>query len=139
MSEYNREKEILEAIEASSVALQKLQLAKKDLDSASTLGFIDIFGGGFFTSLMKHSSMDDAKRHIEDARFALKNLSKELLDVSSNLEIDLDTNNFLGFADVFMDGFVADWLMQSHISQAKTQVDEAIIQVKQIKQQLESM
>lgn len=139
MSEYNREKEILEAIEASSVTLQKLHVAKSDLDSASTWGFLDILGGGMVSSFIKHSRMSDAKYHIEEARIALRNFSKELLDVSSNLEVDLEVNDFLSFTDVFMDNFVSDWLVQSHISQAQTQVIEAINQVQLIKEQLEHM
>lgn len=98
-----------------------------------------MLGGGLFTSLIKHSNMDDAKKHIEEARIALRNFSKELMDVDKHLEVDLDTFNFLGFADAFMDNFFADWAMQSHIAQAQQQVDEAIHQVQQIKTELERL
>lgn len=139
MNDADREREILEAIEAASVALKKLNLAKTDLKSASGWGVVDMLGGGLFTSLIKHSNMDDAKKHIEEARIALRNFSKELMDVDKHLEVDLDTFNFLGFADAFMDNFFADWAMQSHIAQAQQQVDEAIYQVQQIKTELERL
>lgn len=139
MSESNRQIEILEAIEAANVALQKLKLAKNDLDSASTWGFLDIFGGGLVSSFVKHSRMSDAKEHIEDARYALRNFSRELLDVSAELDVDLNVNDFLSFTDVFMDNMFSDWLVQSHISQAQTQVKQAIRQVQDIKRQLNNM
>ncbi len=50
-----------------------------------------------------------------------------------------NTEIFLTFADFFSDGFVADVLVQSKISNAKKQCDDAIRRVKDIRNQLARM
>ena len=55
---YDIEKEKREAIEAGRRALNSLQAAKENLNSAKNWGLVDMFGGGFFTTMLKHSKMD---------------------------------------------------------------------------------
>ena len=45
---YDIEKEKREAIEAGRRALNSLQTAKENLNSAKNWGLVDMFGGGFF-------------------------------------------------------------------------------------------
>lgn len=52
---YDIEKEKREAIEAGRRALNSLQAAKENLNSAKNWGLVDMFGGGFFTTMLKHS------------------------------------------------------------------------------------
>ena len=52
---YDIEKEKREAIEAGRRALNSLRTAKENLNSAKNWGLVDMFGGGFFTTLLKHS------------------------------------------------------------------------------------
>ena len=85
----------------------------------------------------KHGKMSKAESEIEEARYALQRFSKELRDVQGVSSIHI--NDFLTFADFFFDGFVADVLVQSKISNAKKQCDDAIRQVEQIKSKLERM
>ena len=54
---YDIEKEKREAIEAGRRALNSLRTAKENLNSAKNWGLVDMFGGGFFTTLLKHSKM----------------------------------------------------------------------------------
>ena len=61
---YDIEKEKREAIEAGRRALNSLQAAKENLNSAKNWGLVDMFGGGFFTTMLKHSKMDQAKRNM---------------------------------------------------------------------------
>jgi len=63
---YDIEKEKREAIEAGRRALNSLQTAKENLNSAKNWGLADMFGGGFFTTMLKHSKMDQAKRNRSD-------------------------------------------------------------------------
>jgi hypothetical protein len=44
--------------------------------------------------------------------------------------------DFLSFADFFFDGFVADWLVQDRINEARRQVENAIRRVQEIIRQL---
>ncbi len=129
-------REIREAIDAADNALYHLEAARKYLGSAGNWGLLDLFGGGFISGLVKHSKMADAENEIEAAKNALQSFSKELRDVSGYSSIHI--SEFLTFADFFFDGFLADVLVQSKISEAKQQCDDAIYQVERIKRDLES-
>ena len=98
-----------------------------------------MFGGGFFTTMLKHSRMDQAKQNMEQAKYDLRNFSKELHDVHMALDLNLDTDDFLSFADYFFDGFVVDWMVQDRINTARRQVGEAIRRTEYIVNQLQRM
>ena len=74
--------------------------------------------------------MDDAQRYMEQAKRDLAAFSRELADVSETLNIN--TSEFLTFADYFFDGFLADMMVQSKIRDAQHQVDDAIYRVESI-------
>ena len=133
MNEIER-REVNEAIDAADDAIYHLKSARRCLDSAGTWGILDIFGGNMITGLLKHSKMASAEREIDDARYALQKFSKELRDVRGFSSIHID--EFLTFADFFFDGFVMDVIVQSKISTAKKQCDDAIRQVESIKKKL---
>ena len=57
---YDIEKEKREAIEAGQRALSSLRTAEENLNSAKNWGLVDMFGGGFFSTMLKHSKMDQA-------------------------------------------------------------------------------
>lgn len=80
--------------------------------------------------------MDDARYEMERAKRALQSFRKELADVDQRLHLSLEIGDFLTFADYFFDGLIADWLVQSKIQDAKAQVENAIIQVRQIREDL---
>ena len=128
-------KEINEAIYAADDALYHLKRARKSLSSAGNWGLVDIFGGDLISGLVKHSRMGNAEREIEEAKLSLQRFSKELRDVSGYSSIHI--NDFLTFADFIFDGFLADIIVQSKISEAKRQCDKAIRQVSDIKKELQ--
>ena len=129
---YDIEKEKREAIEAGHRALNSLSAAKEKLNSAKNWGLVDMFGGGFFSTMLKHSKMDQAK-------YDLRNFSRELNDVNMACNLHIDTGDFLSFADYFFDGFVVDWMVQDRINNAKRQVEEAIRRTESIVNQLQRM
>lgn len=130
-----RTKEIEEAIDAGQCALYSLRNAQKHLNSAGNWGLLDIFGGNFITGMMKHSKISDAKACMEQAKFDLRKFQKELDDVE-RFGLDLEIGDFLTFADFFFDGFIADFMVQSKISNCKKQVEEAIYRVEDLLEQL---
>lgn len=95
-----------------------------------------MFGGGIISTMAKHSKMDRAKQNMEQARYDLRNFSRELNDVNIACHLDIETGDFLSFADWFFDGFVVDWMVQDRINQASRQVAEAIRRVEGILRQL---
>lgn len=129
---YDLERERREAIEAGESALNRLYQAKRDLSSAQGWGLIDIFGGGFLTTAIKRSKINDAGRNIDMARSELRRFSKELRDFSTITGTDFDIGGFAVFADYFFDGMLADFYVQSKINKARNQVEEAINRVEDV-------
>ena len=129
MSNEIMRREMKEALDAGERALSSLRNAQEKLNSAGNWGLFDMFGGGLFSTIMKRSKMDDAQQLMEAAKSDLKRFQRELKDVNIPLDLRMEVGSFLSFADFFFDGFVADYLVQSKISEAKEQVSDAIIRV----------
>ena len=136
MSNEIMRREMKEALDAGERALSSLRKAQEKLNSAGNWGLFDMFGGGLFSTIMKRSKMDDAQQLMEAAKSDLKRFQRELKDVNIPLDLRMEVGSFLSFADFFFDGFVADYLVQSKISEAKEQVSDAIIRVEQILNEL---
>lgn len=129
---YDYEKEKKEAVAAGRRALESLRAAQRELDSAKNWGLVDMFGGGFFSSMIKRGKMNNAEQYMQQAKYDLRSFSKELRDVDQVMDLHINTDDFLSFADWFFDGFAVDWMVQSRINQAKEQVEEAIYRVERI-------
>lgn len=138
MSNELERKEIREAIMAGERALASLRLAKEKLDSARNWGIFDLLGGGFITDMIKHSKLNDASSYVENAKKDLLVFQRELRDVQVMRDIRIEVGGFLSFADFFFDGLVADYLVQSKISEARQQVDDAIYRVEGLLGQLKN-
>ena len=136
MSNEIMRREMKEALDAGERALSSFRNAQEKLNSAGNWGLFDMFGGGLFSTIMKRSKMDDAQQLMEAAKSDLKRFQRELKDVNIPLDLRMEVGSFLSFADFFFDGFVADYLVQSKISEAKEQVSDAIIRVEQILNEL---
>ena len=121
--------EIREAIVAGERALDSLYAAIYQLKGARGWGFIYLFGGGFLTDVIKHSKMNQASKCMENAKYHLQIFQRELNDVNLSLNLRMEIGGFLSFEDFFFDGFVADYLVQSKITSARNQVEDAIVNV----------
>lgn len=133
---YDQEREIKEAIYAIDTTLSYLNEAKGYLSSASNWGIFDMLGGGFFSTMIKRGKMNDANRCLEKAKRSVINTKKELNDINQTIDVDLEIDGFLSFADYFFDGLVADWMVQSKINSAQKQVDQAIEMLMEIRSTL---
>ena len=127
------EKERQEAIYAGERALDSLTEAQNQLRKARNWGIYDIIGGGLFSSLIKHSKIDNARSCIERAKYDLQVFNRELRDVS--MDLDFDIGDFLTFFDL-MDSFLADIMVQSKIADASRKVEDAIYRVEDILRRL---
>lgn len=126
------ENDITEAIFAAEDALQHLYQAKKYLKKASNWGIFDIFAGGFITSMIKHNHINNAQDEIQYAKVALENLSRELQDVDNYIKVDIEIDTFVKLTDYFLDNFISDLFVQSKITSASKQVDEAIYETENV-------
>ena len=125
----DHEQERQEAIIAGERALDSLYEAQNQLRKARNWGIYDIIGGGFISSLIKHSKIDNARSCIERAKYDLQCFNRELRDVS--YDINVDVGDLLTFFDL-MDSFFADLLVQSRIADASRRIDDAIWRVQDI-------
>lgn len=137
-SEHNI-KELKEAIDAGKRVLSELERVKDSLDSASGWGTWDIMGGGFMSDMMKHSNLDDAKNRLNNAQSLMRNFRTELADVNMNLDIHINTDGFMKFADFFFDGLFADISMQSRISDSQDSVTSSKREIENAINQLEKL
>ncbi len=129
-------KEIREAIDACNEALEYLDRAQSSLGSAGIWGLVDLFGGKFFSTFLKHNRMHEAQANIERAKRAMRRLKKELSDVRQFEDLHVEMGDIISMADYFFDGAIADWLVQSRIGSAREQVRRAQEQVWDIREEL---
>ena len=135
----DRNTEIREAIEAGNRALDALDEAMGHLKTARGLGVWDMLGGGFLSSLLKHSKMDDAQQAMQYAQQELQDFSRELADVQMYVDVQVNFDGLTRFVDMFCDSFFVDWMVQDRINTARRQVDEAIRRTEYIVNQLQRM
>lgn len=133
MSTFDKERR--EALDAGRRALQSLYAARESLGSARGWGVWDVLGGGLLSTLIKRGHMDDARDAMARAEEDLRVFRRELADVQQTLP--LETDDFLGFADYFFDGFLVDLLVQSRIAEAQDRVESAIASVEAVLEELE--
>lgn len=129
--------EIQEAIDAADRALRSLERARDSLHSAKGWGVFDMLGGGFISTWVKHSNMNEAEKSLADVQAALREFRKELDDVDEMIDLSFNNADLLTFADYFMDGLFADFLMQGRINDAIGNVDKTIDQVAAIRNALQ--
>lgn len=139
MSDEMMRQEVREAIGAGARALTSLKMAREKLESTKTWGIVDLLGGAFFTDMVKHTKMQEAVTCMEIAKTELLRFQKELGDVQVPIELRMEVDQFLSFADFFFDGIVADYLVQKKIREAREQVEDAIYHVENLMEDLKQI
>jgi len=116
-----QQKELQEAIQAGSNALSGLETVLDSLEGARSWGNWDLLGGEMFATIIKHDHMDEARQASEQVQAQLNIFLRELKDVSLYKDISFDIAPLEYFGDLFLDGLVFDWLVQSKILRALEQ------------------
>ncbi len=136
MNNYEIERELDEAIAAADETIDLLDQAYASMNSARNWGFFDMLGGGFFSTMIKREKMNDGRYFMNKAKRSLTKLKDELDDVDDLEDLDLNMDDFLSFADFFFDGFLADWLVQGRINDAREKIDQTLKVVCEIREKL---
>lgn len=79
------------------------------------------------SGLFKHGNMSKAEHESELAKRSLQKFRRELRDVKGYSFFHI--SDFMTLADLFFDGVISDFPVQSNISNAKRQCDDAIRRV----------
>lgn len=129
-------REIREARSACEAALTSLAEAQRKVDSARSWGTYDTwFGGGLFSSLIKHDRIDQAESYMRTVDVALDRLRKELADVSMGSAAigGVGVGDLTRTLDVWFDNFFSDLAVQSRLKDADHRLDmigEALVAVR---------
>lgn len=135
----SQSRELQEAISAGNTALNTANQILSSLGSAESWGTFDLLGGGVMTDLVKHSRLDEAQRCTEQLQAQLRRFQTELADVTIQLDIQVNVDGFLRFADYFFDGIFADWAVMDKISQAQSQIQSVKNQIETALAKLDCM
>jgi len=133
-------KEITEAVYAGERVLRGLDRVSESLDKAESWGTWDLISrGGLISGMSKHSHIDDARDAASEVQSLLNRFRAELADVSITEHIDIDIDGFTRFADIFFDGLIIDWVVQSRIHDSQDSVNEVRSQVSGVLNKLDRM
>lgn len=114
-------KEIDEATAAASAVLSGLVKVIDALSNAEGWGAWDILGGGFLSTAIKHSHIDEARAAAEDVQAKMTRFTRELADLEQSLTVQIDIGDLATFADYFFDGLIVDWIVQERIDSSLEQ------------------
>jgi hypothetical protein len=129
-------REIREAQDACEAALTSLGEAQRKVDSARSWGTYDTwFGGGLFSSLVKHNRIDEAEGYMRSVDDALNRLRRELADVHMDGAAigGVGVTDLTRTLDVWFDNFFSDMAVQSRLNDADHRLDaigEALVAVR---------
>ena len=123
---------------AGTRALQSLDEAADQLDSARNWGLLDILGGGILTSLVKRSRLDGASEAVGRAQRDLEAFARELRDCSGVTGVDLRRSDMLELFDIVFDNSITDLFVQSRSEDAREDVRRARARVQAILAELGS-
>lgn len=132
-------KEILEARTVAREVLALLDDVERQLRSARNWGFYDMFGGGFFSSLIKHGKIDKAEVLLRSVGYKLEELQKELSDVAIGLDPGVKISGFERFLDIAFDNIISDWMVQSKIHDSLGEVARIRAEVQQVLRTLDHL
>jgi hypothetical protein len=134
------QREISEAISAGNSVMHSLDRTSESLDSAEGWGMWDLWGGGgLITDMVKHGHIDDARSSASEVQMLLNRFRTELADVKVSSQITIDIDGFVKFADFFFDGLIADWVVQSRISESQESVGNVKEEVSSVLRKLSQM
>ncbi len=131
--------EVGEAIAAGESVLASIDRTLNSLGSAENWGVWDVLGGGLLADLAKHSHIDDARAEADRTQRLLRHFNTELADVKIHGHFTFETGGFAKFADFFFDGLIADFVMQSKITNSRDSVARVRRQVVAVIERLEQM
>ncbi|MEO6629207.1 MAG: hypothetical protein ABIP03_11645 [Aquihabitans sp.] len=114
-----------EALAAGHLASGQLAEVAKSLGSAKEWSDMDTwFGGGVFTSSIKHDRLDTATSQLRQADVALSHLRHELADLAHAGVDTLTISTWDRAFDVFCDNLFSDFAIHRRVKSAIAQVDK---------------
>lgn len=133
----NRKKELGEALEAARQVLRATDSALNILGKANTWSFFDILGGEGLSSLMKRNHIRSANRSINDLKYDIDRLKKELGDINIDLPGEISDSLSDNMFDIFFDNIFTDLRVRSEIRSKINELVEFRDMIESLIQRLE--
>ena len=135
-----QKQEIKEAISAGYSARSTADRILSELEDADGWNTWDILGGGgIITHMAKHSHLDEAQDLVQELQSQLRRFKTELADIQISVNMQVNIDGFLRFADYFFDGLFADWAVGDKISQSMNSVSSTKSQISRTLDRLNEM
>jgi len=134
-NEKSQEEILKEALENANKALRHYSNALVTLSNANDASIFDMICGCCCTDVVKYDYISSAKKQTKLGNEYMNKLKELLKDVKDIKPIKI--NDFLTFTDIFLDDIISDFLVQSKISNARTNCKKAIAELKTIIKELE--
>ncbi len=122
-------KEIDEAIVAGEGLIKDLQKVESALKSAKNWGVFDMLGGDFIADVGKHMKINQAQKHMGQAKFTLQHFSREMADVGNAEQMNIDISGLMTAADFLFDNIFVDFMVQNKIAVSLNSIQATLRQV----------
>lgn len=130
MESINRAKRLIDEL------LDLLSEAERQFKGARTWSFIDIFGGGFITDIIKHAKLNNASNIMSEVDYKMKDLQRTLGDTHIPVDYSMNQNGFLTFGDFVFDGLIFDTVMASKIFDSLDEIRKLEEKLRQLREKL---
>lgn len=120
----NNLQQVNDAISLTNQIIPLVEDAENKLKSARNWSFIDVFGGGLLTDLIKHSKINNASRSMDQVNYLMQQLKNVLGSIQVPADYRMQIGGFSTFGDFLFDGAVFDVYMLSKIMSSINQVSD---------------
>ena len=131
--------EIQAAINSANYAIDCLNQVQYALDNSSNIGVVDMLTSGFFPSLMKHASLEEAERELRIAQTAIDGLNGDLKMLMGYKSIKLSYPRLTSVVELWFDSSFWDCLSVMQINKLKKNVYRVGKQIEDIRRELQRM
>ena len=98
-----------------SELFELLNKAEHEFKSARNWGFFDMFGGDFFSTLIKHAKINKGSQVMTQISILLERLQNKLTDCNFSNYYAVNQASFSTLGDFLFDGLIFDVYVQSKI------------------------
>lgn len=127
---------ISSAINSANYAIGCLNQVQEALQNSSNLGVIDMFSKGFFPSLMKHASLEEAEQALGIAEDAINGLNYDLALLMEYKSVKLNYPKLTSVIELWLDSDFLDCLSVMQINKVSKNVYRTSKRIEDIRKEL---
>lgn len=131
--------QVNEAMQLVRQLIPLVENAERNLSSARTWSFLDVFGGGALVDVIKHVKLDKASDSMNQVNYLMQRLQVVLGSIRIPEDYKMRVGGFATFADFLWDGAIVDVYMLSKIMSSLKTVRDLKGRLYSLKEMLERM